>query len=72
MTPTLSRKRRRKQYRQSLGRNWREVQDYCRFVCSMTRLCECDPTLRPCGGALAGGLCDRIQLHDQTDYDDLP
>jgi hypothetical protein len=38
MSSTLSRKRRRKQYRQSLGKDWREVQYHFRMACRMYRL----------------------------------
>jgi len=38
MTPTLSRKRRRKQYRQAFGRKWREAQDHFRLLCCLDRL----------------------------------
>jgi len=74
MTPTISRKRRRKQYRQAIGKNWRDVMEYERFVASMVSLCHCHPTLSPCDGVLAGGFCDGVQPdndHDQTDCDDL-
>jgi hypothetical protein len=60
MTPTLSRKRRRKQYRQAIGKNWRDVMEYERFVASMVRLCDCRPAFHICDGVLAGGSCDRI------------
>lgn len=54
----LSRKKRRKQLRQAVGRNWRE-HEYERFVFSLVKVCRCEvPNPCPCDGLLSGGPCD--------------
>lgn len=58
----LSRKKRRKQLRQAVGRNWREVHEYERFVFSLVKMCRCEvPNPCPCDGLLAGGPCDEVK-----------
>lgn len=74
MKPPLSRKHRIKQRRQAIGKNWRDVMEYERFVVSMRERCFCEwPEIIPCDGVLAGGLCDRVQfepdiLEQEHDY----
>lgn len=48
---------------------------YRRFVLEAARACRCcqDCSECPCGGCLAGGLCDDAECHcddDATDQDD--
>lgn len=53
----LSRKRRIKQARQAIGKNWREVMAYERFAERMSFQCRC-ANYRPCDGVMAGMGCD--------------
>lgn len=65
----LSRKRRRKQQRQAIGKNWRDVMEYERFIASMVKLCRCQSEHQcPCDGVLAGGPCD--ERYDELDWPD--
>ena len=52
-----------------------ESEEYAAFVESCVPLCHCSPSLSPCDGVLAGGVCDNIQterspLDDDEDYEE--
>lgn len=51
-----------------------ESEEYARFVEEMAKSCRCAPSVRPCDGVLAGGVCDGLGLQDyhsqERDYDD--
>jgi len=59
---TLSRKRRIKQARQRIGKNWRDVMSYERFCAWAAKKCGCIDG--PCGACLAGGICDAEGLYE--------
>lgn len=51
-----------------------ESKELAAFLESCVPLCHCSPSLCPCDGVLAGGVCDNIQierspLDDDDDYD---
>ena len=45
--------------------DYRESDEYLKFVEDSVKLCSCDPSLKPCDGVLAHGLCDQINANTE-------